>query len=261
MRNFSNSRRLGYWLSLVVVLLSVSLLASACGRKTKPAVNRPRPKNENQQQSPWRVFKGSLKDLMAKKQALKCEWQAKTKESGQAKGTIYVYGKKFRQDMTTTMTTGQEAGKKITNYSLSDGQWLYTWSSIQPNTGIKMDLTKAQNQPPAQATTTNPKTGKKTPSVPDFDKKIEYHCEKWQPQADKFMPPADINFIDPTAMMENMFKASQSQSGSGHNFPVPPAGNNMPNANSIQQRACAACKQAPTLEMQQQCLQQAGCTQ
>jgi hypothetical protein len=254
-----------YLLVLASLLLAISLVVSGCGRKAKAPTNETKEKNQaqtTQQESKWSTFKASLKDLMDKNKALKCSWQATDEDGNQMKGITYVQGKKFRQDVTITLPEEKNGLKEMEVHSISDGQWMYTWNSVQPEMGMKINLAKAQEQASQYATSSETNQQPNYQQGPDLNKKVEYKCEAWQPNESKFTPPSDINFMDPTAMIENMINAGgqnplPSSSGSSAGNTQAPAG--LPNLDAMKQRACAACKQAPSLELQQKCLREAGC--
>jgi hypothetical protein len=140
-------------------------------------------------------FLGSLKDLMNSGVAKKCTWT-----SGNSKninGTLWISGKKFSQEVNIT-DDSVNAEDKLKNYQMSmisDGTWAYTWNTIMPGKGNKMNLAELEK--------TAPKDTANSDKV-DLEKKTDYKCLPWVVDEAKFALPADITFTDTTEDIKDM---------------------------------------------------------
>ena len=96
---------------------------------------------------------------------------------------MYVSDKKFAGDFTMKGTDGKET----TGHMISDGTFMYVWSSGIPM-GIKMNLADAKNAAQKAGTNANQSV--------DINQEVGLNCSPWIPDASKFNIPTNINFRD-----------------------------------------------------------------
>ena len=165
----------------------------------------------------------SLKDLMTAGKTQKCIFSASS-DSGSNQGSVYFDNGKMRGDFTATVN-----GKAVGSHMINDGTYMYTWSDEQ-KAGAKISIdsmAKMQANMPAPTGHAMVKAGV------DQNAKYSYNCSSWSADTAQFSAPADINFIDASAMMGQMnvkIQANGQMSANGS------AG-----VNSAQ---CSACDQA-----------------
>lgn len=127
------------------------------------------------------VFNGSVKDLMARGGNHKCTFTQEV-ENSKSTGTVYISGMKMRGDFNSSVSAGG-ANMDIASHMISDGEFMYTWSSMMP-TGFKMKIADTS----ATATV--------TPTQQSFDsnQKLEYTCVAWAVDETQFALPTTVTF-------------------------------------------------------------------
>lgn len=120
---------------------------------------------------------GSLKSLLTGGKTQTCTI---TYPDNKGTGTIYVADKKFGG----TFTIKESDGKDITGYMVSDGTYMYSWSSAA-TMGIKMKLDVAENAAGDTQTGTN-----------DLNQQVNLNCSPWIVDNSKFAVPTNIKFSD-----------------------------------------------------------------
>jgi len=125
----------------------------------------------------------SLKELMTGGSQT-CTYSTLIDEGGVTTGTVYVSNGKIRSDFSIT---GEE-NTTIDGSMITDGDYMYTWSSAQPQ-GIKIAVTEEMKD----AATTGTSSAQ---SSIDLDQKIDYRCQPWVSDASMFVPPANITFSE-----------------------------------------------------------------
>jgi len=129
---------------------------------------------------------GSFLDLIKLNKALKCTYSTE-QEGTKVTGTTYVSGSKMRSDSEVVTS----AAGTITSHMISDGTWIYSWGSAQPQ-GIKMKVPATQPQDG-----TSPDKGVNgSGGYKDLQQQYSYNCENWSVDASKFDVPADITFME-----------------------------------------------------------------
>lgn len=123
-------------------------------------------------------FNGSLSDLQSRGGDYKCSF-VQTNDGSDSTGTIYISGKKMRGDFNTTVKLA--ADMKVESHMISDGEFIYNWSSMVP-TGFKMAID--------QDATATPSTSQSF----DYNQKLDYDCEVWTKDEAKFALPTEIKF-------------------------------------------------------------------
>ena len=103
-------------------------------------------------------------------------------------GTVFVSDKKFAGEFTMKDANGKE----VTGHSISDGTYIYVWSSAMPTTGIKMKFADAKNT--AQNAQANQGV--------DMNQKVGLKCSPWLPDNSKFTVPTNIKFQDMSQLLQ-----------------------------------------------------------
>jgi hypothetical protein len=194
-------------LFLIGSLLGVGvLILGGCGPtaptvKVEPTIT-PTPKTE--------TAKAALKDLLAGGKDQQCTWT--TVENGSnVSGTMYISGKKFRQDRNITDPKTQAVTQ---SYNLSDGESVYTWGGTLGTRGIKVSLTTIESV----VTGTPSQTPSQVNDV--LNQQYQYQCQPWTPDNSQFTPPTEVIFSD----MSNLLKNIQQKFGGDVNIPSIPSG-------------------------------------
>ena len=213
---------------------------AGCGEKNQQQVqnkeenqsSRQEQQNENKDNS----IKGTFQDLIGQGNKLKCEFSFKD-QTMQMNGTAYTDGDKMYQEIFVN-----QEGMEIENNIIVKDNQVYSWNSMQPDQGIKMDLNEFENNPEMieedETSTTNP----------GLNQSFEYKCEPWQVDNKKFEVPTDKNFMDMNAFMKG--QSSDNPNNASGNSTNPPSPGN------LNQQACDACQYAPNPN---ECMQELGC--
>lgn len=167
------------------MLATATFLVVKGGVKTSDTVVVEEIKDENMATQPDLTavsidgkFNGSINDLIERGGDYECDFTHSTDVSDSA-GTVFISGKKMRGDFSST--TKIAANIKVESHMISDGEFLYNWSSAMP-TGFKTVINKIEN------TVTSESAG------PDYNQKLEYNCKIWNVDDSKFMIPSDVKF-------------------------------------------------------------------
>lgn len=98
-------------------------------------------------------------------------------------GTIVVSDKKFAGEFTTK----DSAGKEIVANMVSDGTYMYIWSSAMPTAGFKMSLEAAKSA------ATNAQNNNQSVNV---NQNVDMQCSPWIVDNSKFTIPSTVKFTD-----------------------------------------------------------------
>lgn len=166
-------------ITTLALIICSAFLFSACGpKKDINNIASVTPTSSTEQKSTF-----SLKELLAKNIAQKCTWQT-SNEQGDTQGEILINGNKFKQ----TIKMKNPMGETQIN-SISDGEWMYTWSndSTTGNMAFKMKIDQNQTE-----------TG--TPQVNngkvDWNQEFNYNCQPTVINEADLTVPKDIKFTD-----------------------------------------------------------------
>jgi len=185
---FKNMKKIKY-LSLLVI---ATLLLSACG---KEKVNEGMDVNKEANQTEVNEKK-SLKELLGLGTAQKCTYEIN--QDGQVtKGEILIKGEKFRQN---TEITSNEGMMKV--YSISDGQYFYSWNDAIKGSGSKMKI---------EAVETTPEENTQKQENVNWEEKLDYKCEATEINEEDLALPTDIEFVDLSEMMNNLQNMSTEE--------------------------------------------------
>ncbi len=124
---------------------------------------------------------GTLKSLLASGKSQSCNFSY---PDNSATGTYYFDGNKFAGNFSLK----EQDGKTLTGNTVSDGTYVYVWTSNSPS-GIKMKLDTAINETPL------PSAQNQNQGV-DLNQKVNYKCSPWTADNSKFQPPSNIQFTD-----------------------------------------------------------------
>lgn len=177
------------YLSLLII---ASLFLSACG---KEKVNEGMDINKENNQTEVNEKK-SLKELLSLGTAQKCTFEMNNEE-GLTKGEILIKGDKFKQ---STEITTNEGVMKV--YSISDGEYFYSWNDAIKGNGSKMKIDK-ETQPTSEGEVKQEKI--------DWEEKLDYKCNPATLTDADLALPADIEFVDLSEMMNNLQNMSPEE--------------------------------------------------
>ncbi len=135
--------------------------------------------NTTKEEAVLGTFSGSMKDLVAKNQSVKCTFNHST-DIDSSSGTVYVSGGKIRGDFDIN---AKQATGTFEAHMITDGEYSYVWSSLIAQ-GFKMPIAKASAQTASQPT-----------SGVDYNQKLDYVCVPWTVDSSLFVSPANVSFI------------------------------------------------------------------
>lgn len=156
----------------VLLLLLVGGIFAMSSRSAKPAAT-------GSQTSEPTSTKTSLKDLLTGNKNVTCTMNYPASDTSSTKGIVYVSGTKMSGAFKVTAD-----GKEMTSNMVSDGQFMYIWTSATPQ-GFKMkiDQTVAANNSGTQQGV-------------DVNKQVDVNCSNWSVDNSKFALPAGITFTE-----------------------------------------------------------------
>ena len=166
------------------------------------------------------AFSGTLGQLFGFGQNIMCTF-TQDDEDASGTGAIYVSGDKMRGDIKMTMKTGEGTLEAST---IQKDDTIYSWGE----TPFGPFATKVAVQEEDKG---------KGHSPVDFDDEIDYKCEKWRVDNDKFDLPNDVSFDDINAEMQQINEATEA----------------------VTDLQCDACDQVPDPAAQAQCKAALGC--
>lgn len=194
----------------VALLLITSLTLTACtSNDEKNAKKTSVDKNLQESQESNEVveniekeenLKANILDLMKLGKSVKCTYEVKS-EDATTKGQTYVSNGKTR----TEMTIDAADGTKIDSFTITEGDWMYMWSS-ESEQGNKISL-KEMESAAKDAVTEN---SENEASYNDQMEKVDYKCSPWIADDSKFNIPTNIEFIDLSEMMKGFLEMSKN---------------------------------------------------
>lgn len=177
-----------------LVVLSFSLLLSACTKQQPQTVGKVESNTEAQENF---SKKSTLKSLLGMGKSLTCTYSSVDEQSKfQIKGTTYISGNKFAQEVETTDPT--DAKKVVRSNMISDGEFVYTWSPDKKDSGMKIKAIK-----PEEKTDGTVKTDVAS-SEENMNKEYDMNCSPWSVDQSKFTIPSDVKFTDLSEIMKNI---------------------------------------------------------
>lgn len=177
-------------LKLVGVVGAMTLLAGCMGSGSTAEVQddvRPTPTTES--------LAMSLKDALLSGQAMRC-----TYNDGQGEVSSLVKGSKVRVE---GMSMGENQGK---GWMINDGEWMYTWSDGEKKgTKFNVQAMKDLGDELAEKNIQNPEDW-----ANEVDAQYKPDCRPASASDDDFVPPADVEFQDMSAMMNGIGNMMQN---------------------------------------------------
>ncbi|HOZ36761.1 MAG TPA: hypothetical protein PLR18_02940 [bacterium] len=215
-----------------IVLLLIVLALPGCGKKPDNETIVPeesQASNENQSAAvDYPTGEYTINELLTMNKPLKCTWKESLTGAGEVTNVIYISGQKFYQDVTM--------GDMGHAYTISDGEYLYIWNDFT-NTASKMNFQEMQK-------ISQPDSGSVPPANTNtMEQARNFVCEKWSVDNSLFTLPGDKNFQDLTKEMGQAAQDLQKNSAQNKN------------------QACDFCRQAPTQELIDECLENAQCAE
>ena len=167
---------------VIVILLAAGgfyfMKSSKAPAPTKTTATQPtKPQTTNS-------LKGTILSLLSGGKNVSCSI---TYPDNKGTGTVYVSDKKFAGDFTMKGADGKETNAHM----ISDGTYMYIWSS-GISTGIKMNLAAAKNA--AQNAQTDQSV--------NINQEVGLNCSPWAPDSSKFTIPSDIKFQDMSQLLQ-----------------------------------------------------------
>jgi predicted small lipoprotein YifL len=172
--------------------------------------------NENSQQinkkeNEPNLIKGTFKELLGQGKRLKCEFSFENTET-KMYGVAYTDGQRMYQEVFVDQGNSDDDIK--TSLVTKDEQ-VYMWNSTQPGQGMKIHLNDVENN----AETTENDEGEIEDS--GLNQSFDYKCEPWKVDDNKFETPADVDFMDISALMKGQQNGLQNGNGNLENSALP----------------------------------------
>jgi hypothetical protein len=188
-------------LKIGLILVVFSLFLSGCLKK-EGEDKKIGGENEKQEES----ITGTFKQLLGMGKSLMCSWEDLDM---QGRGVTYVSGEKYRSDVEY-----QQGSERVTTTSISDGEWIYNFSSIMAK-GTKMKLEAMEDFTDEDSGDLEDYKDREDidQTTPDD---VNFECKSWKVDNSKFNPPSDIEFEDTSQVWGEMEqKAMEMEEGIG----------------------------------------------
>jgi len=187
-------------LTSIFLIILIALFATGCTKQVKDKVGM-ESSGDKEAGGEVQDVQGKLADILKLGKPVKCTGTFES-EDGNVDMTVYASGKKSL----TEMNVDNEDGKgKV--YSLYDGDWMYMWTDIDSGDEDTMNMaTKMKVSDLEDMASDLPDSGdyaaQGNQEAQAFNRNLDYKCRVWIPNAAKFNPPTDIEFMDLTEMMQ-----------------------------------------------------------
>jgi len=209
------------------IVIAVLIILGVCWWLFMPKGDKNQVKNNEQTtkqaQTEGQAQNLSLKELFAEGKTQKCQTSFESAE-GKGSGQLYIGNGKMRTDM--TMVVGD---KTLTTHMITDNSMAYTWIEGQ-NMAFKMPISQTEQQ----------QTETQKQGSADLNTKYAVTCTSWNVDESLLTPPANINFLDQTQLLQTGQTAGQPS-----------------NSDSLKTQQCAACDSAG--DAKEQCKTALGC--
>lgn len=184
------------WLIIAAVIILIVLIGGAAfltmSSKTKPQPQSQTANTQTAKPQTTNSLKGTIIGLLSGGKTLNCQIAY---PDNKGTGSVYVSDKKFAGDFTMKGTDGKET----TGHMISDGTFMYVWSSGIPM-GIKMSLADAKNAAQNAGANANQSV--------DINQEVGLNCSPWIPDSSKFTVPTGINFRDMSKLLQQIPQAA-----------------------------------------------------
>ncbi len=183
------------------------------------------------------TISGGLEELFARGLSMECTFLYDD-GTNSTDGVVYITGENMRGDFTTTI----EDGTTTDHHMIRKGNTSYMWGS-EIDGGIMMTI------PDLETVDDEFVQSQQEDVFPVQYENVEYNCKPWIPNDALLTPPADVEFTDFSAQMEQMQELQDTinkniESG---------------DTEAVNEAACSACDQAPTEDSRTQCRTALGC--
>lgn len=140
---------------------------------------------------------GSFRELMGLGQNLTCDFSYVADDTnGAVAGTVYVAGELVRADFDM-----MQGGVTYESHMIQDGEMAYTWTvSPQGTFAFRSDVSEATTSGASDSGSANGNRGV------DLSQEVDYDCRTWNVDNALFVPPADVEFMNPEEMMKDMMQ-------------------------------------------------------
>lgn len=170
---------------VLIIILALGVAGFFIFKKDKMADQEPGvlAVDESSQEFGEETFteKTTLLDLAKKGGDYKCTFSQST-SLGDSTGVVYISGKNIRGDFISEVSIPSlSVVEKVDTYMISDGESVYTWSSMSPD-GFKA--------PVAEDSKTANNSNLNNPSMQQLD----YKCVSWKVDESVFKIPNNITF-------------------------------------------------------------------
>ncbi len=179
----------------LIVLLSVTLAGCNWFKKEKTDLGEQEAVQQETVQEEIEDFSGSMQDLLARGQSVKCTYGGETDDGDKFSGTLYIADNKARQD-----AEGEENGEIIEIHTIIDDRWVYFWTSHDPSKGMKMHIDQTEQELKEFSEDVG------EADQQEWQKDFSYKCSKWKADKSKFELPNGVSFMDMSEMMNQASK-------------------------------------------------------
>lgn len=211
------------YIALLLIILMSTL--SGCGQKINSTGELDANENNSVEDEGEEITASTL-EMLERGKPLHCTFSFKDeKETMEQTGEFYVDGQKKRFKMDATAIVKGENPMTIKSAVVSDGEYTYSWNSLNEKAGFKMKMEEA-----VETDSTDEQ------KVQDLNQDIKFHCRSWKVDNSVFDLPSGITFTDMNEMIKNMTPPSASG-----NVDI-----------------CALCNQIPDVSQKSEC-QKANC--
>jgi outer membrane lipoprotein-sorting protein len=187
-------------------------------------------------------------------------------DEGTVNGTTYIAASenKFRTDynidrenLVAQTESESDIAFNFQNGSIiSDGEFVYIWSP-ETNQGMKMAFDPNDSNF-LDNFDRQDEEGNKTIQTFDQDQAMEYNCKPWKVENSKFIPPAEVTFVDFSAQFEQIKSMMNTMQPEG-NVENNTSASTQTEAGLDMSEMCTFCTQLPAGEARTECLAAFGC--
>jgi hypothetical protein len=171
------------WIAVAVIILIIILGAGGfllMKSSKAPAMPKQTVSPTPTQAAKGNSVNGTILSLLSGGKTVSCTI---TYPDNKGTGTVFVSDKKFAGDFTMK----DSSGKDIVGHVISDGAFIYIWSSAIPTGGIKMSLEAAKSAE------TNAQNNNQAVNI---NQNVDMNCAQWSVDNSKFIVPATVKFTD-----------------------------------------------------------------
>lgn len=134
-----------------------------------------------------------------------------TGEGMRSEGTGFFVDNKSRVDSLYTGDDGIQAASYMIMDTPADS--MYVWSLVNgKQTGMKMSISENKKMAEKNGTVQSATSGGAKPTILP-ETKTQYTCKPWSPDMTVFIPPADVDFMDMSAMQKQMEEIQKGMDG------------------------------------------------